>query len=179
MGGLALPHSPRRQTDFERYCDHVDVSTTALAKKPPQPMSSIAILLIPVGVVLGTMASLAAFYIDSEVGPNARYPLNVGGLLVSVFFGFFISLIVTAVGLIALVVASRVWAYRVLPSLLGIVLGCLIGGLAGSLVIRGGLDSWPEAVFEAEIVGISEAVLLGIVVAIRQTLVRDRMPGLR
>jgi glucose uptake protein GlcU len=164
--------------DVKRYGGDVIHSATGEEQKPPQPMSSIAILLIPVGVFFGTLAALVAFYVNSEVGLNAQYPLNITGLLVSVFFGFFVSLIVTSVGLVALVVSSHLLPHRVASAVLGVAIGCLVGGLAGSLVIRGGLDSWAEAIFESEIVGVSEAVLLAVIVGIRQAVDSRRTTAL-
>jgi hypothetical protein len=160
----------------KRYSCRVTISGHDHSVASP-PISSVAIVLIPVGVILGTLAAFIAFLINSEIGLNALYPLNVGGLLVSVSFGLIISLLVTGLGLAALVISARVWPGRSAPLVLGLAIGCLIGGLVGSLLIRDGLDSWAEAIFESEIVGVSEAVVLALIVGIRQAITLRRSPA--
>jgi hypothetical protein len=139
----------------------------------------LGVILLVVGVAVGTFAALIAFLVDSRIGINANYPLNEFGLIVSVELGFGISVVVAVFGIVARLVAGRAWPHRRWTEATAVVIGCLVGGLFGSLLMRNGLDSWAEAIFESEIVGVSVAIALAISVGIKTAIDRRKAFQLR
>jgi hypothetical protein len=137
------------------------------------------VILLVVGVVVGTFAALIAFLVDSRIGINANYPLNEFGLIVSVELGFGISVVAAAFGIVARLVAVRAWPHRRWTEAVAVAIGCLLGGLFGSLLMRNGLDSWAEAIFESEIVGVPVAIALALSVGIKHAIDRRKAIQLR
>jgi hypothetical protein len=150
-----------------------------ISNTAPRARLSIGIIPPVVGVVVGTVAALIAFLVDSRIGINANYPVNEFGLIVSVELGFGISIVVALFGIVARLIAVRAWPHRRWTEAAAVAIGCLLGGLFGSLLMRNGLDSWTEAIFESEIVGVPVAIALAISVGIKLAVDRRRAAQLR